>query len=69
MDLQAKIAYLEAELDEIDAQECASNDSNTKMRLRWVEEDVAAHKDAPSGTRTRQMVFDELRKLVLEYGR
>ncbi|KAL1639172.1 hypothetical protein SLS58_008140 [Diplodia intermedia] len=65
MDLQAKIAYLEKELDDLDRAE--ATDFDQELRLRWVEEDVVAHKNAAPGEQTRQKIFEELRKLVLEY--
>lgn len=66
MDLQAKIAYLEKELDELDKSEAA--DLDTEMRLRWVEEDMDGHKRAAASERTRQKILEELRRLVLDYG-
>ncbi|KAF9629525.1 hypothetical protein BFW01_g10728 [Lasiodiplodia theobromae] len=66
MDLQAKIAYLEKELDELDKSEAV--DPDTERRLCWVEEDMDGHKRAAASERTRQKIFEELRGLVLEYG-
>ncbi|KAF4539856.1 uncharacterized protein LTHEOB_9668 [Lasiodiplodia theobromae] len=65
MDLQAKIAYLEKELDELDKSEAV--DPDTERRLCWVEEDMDGHKRAAASERTRQKIFEELRGLVLEY--
>lgn len=67
MGLQAKIAHLEKELDRIDGEEAEQVDVPTP--LSSVEADVKAYFAAERKAGTRQTVFEELRKLVLEYGR
>lgn len=65
LDLQARIAALERELDDFDD---ADDISDQQLKLRCWEEDIEAAREAGGQQRTRRDVLGELRKHVTEYG-
>lgn len=67
LDLQAKIAALENELDDLDEEEF--EDEDKRIRLSSVKEDIEAARTASPDQRRRQHILEELRVNVLHYGK
>ncbi|KAF4308475.1 hypothetical protein GTA08_BOTSDO04345 [Botryosphaeria dothidea] len=65
LDLQAKIAALENELDDLDEEEF--EDEDKRIRLSSVKEDIEAARTASPDQRHRQHILEELRVNVLHY--
>ncbi|OJD31226.1 uncharacterized protein BKCO1_5100051 [Diplodia corticola] len=65
LNLQAKIAALEGELDDVDEDDFGNED--TRVRLKSVARDIGDTKDAEDTDRHRQRILEELRVNVMHY--